>query len=70
MRNMYMSIKKSRPAEKEALIMKSFVQAENLFEFGPLLIKKDPERRSEAQIQQVNSSIFQITNSGKYPVEA
>ena len=65
-----MSIKKSRPVEKEVLITKSFVMTENLFEFGPLLIKKDPERRNEPQIQQVNSSIFQITNSGKYPVEA
>lgn len=65
-----MSIKKSRPAEKEALIIKSFIQTENLFEFGPLLIKKDAEKRAEPQIQQVNSSIFQITNSGRYPVEA
>jgi len=45
-----MSIKKNRPAEKEALIIKSFVQSENLFEFGPLLIKKDAERRQEPDI--------------------
>lgn len=69
-RNMFMAIKKSRPAEKEALIIKSYVQSEGLFEFGPLLIKKDPERRAEAEIQKVNSSIFQITNNGKFPVEA
>jgi hydrocephalus-inducing protein len=67
---MFMSIKKNRPAEKEALIIKSYVQSENLFEFGPLLIKKDPERRSEPEYQKMNSSIFQITNSGKFPVEA
>jgi len=47
-KNMYMSIKKSRPAEKDALVLKSFIQTEGIFEFGPLLIKKDPERRSEA----------------------
>lgn len=45
-KNMYMSIKKSRPLEKDALIIKSFVQSENLFEFGPLLIKKDAEKRA------------------------
>jgi hypothetical protein len=70
MRNMYMSIKKSRPVEKEALIIKSFVQTENLFEFGPLLIKKDAEKRADPQVQNVNSSIFQITNNGKYALEA
>lgn len=65
-----MSIKKQRPPEKEALIIKSFVQSENLFEFGPLLIKKDAEKREDPTVQQVNSTIFQITNNGKYPVEA
>ena len=69
-KNLYMSIKKQRPPEKEALIIKSFVQAENLFEFGPLLIKKDAEKREDPTVQQVNSTIFQITNNGKYPVEA
>jgi len=50
-KNMYMSIKKARPAEKEQLIVKSYLQQEQLFEFGPLLIKKDPERRTEPQVQ-------------------
>jgi hypothetical protein len=53
-----MSIKKNRPVEKEALIIKAFVQSENLFEFGPLLIKKDAERRTEPEVQKMNSSIF------------
>lgn len=69
-KNMYMSLKKARPAEKEALVIKSYVQAEQLFEFGPLLIKKDAEKRTEPSVQAVNSSVFQITNNGKYPVDA
>lgn len=47
---MYMNLKKSRPLEKETLIIKSYIQAENLFEFGPLLIKKDAEKRGEPQV--------------------
>jgi len=47
---MYMALKKNRPAEKDALIVKAFVQSENLFEFGPLLIKKDVEKRAEPQV--------------------
>lgn len=46
-----MSIKKSRPVEKEALVIKSFIQSENLFEFGPLLIKKDAEKRNDPTVQ-------------------
>ena len=49
-KNMYMNLKKSRPLEKETLIIKSYIQAENLFEFGPLLIKKDAEKRGEPQV--------------------
>ncbi len=45
-----MSIKKQRPAEKDVIIVKSFVQSENLFEFGPLLIKKDVEKRQDPTI--------------------
>jgi len=41
-----------------------------LFEFGPLLIKKDAEKRADPKIQEVNSTIFQITNNGKYKVDA
>jgi hypothetical protein len=65
-----MSIKKNRPAEKESLIIKSFVQSESLYEFGPLLVKKDAEKRAEPKVQEVNSSVFQITNFGKYQVDA
>lgn len=40
-----MSIKKTRPVEKDQIIIKSYIQSEGVFEFGPLLIKKDPEKR-------------------------
>lgn len=65
-----MSIKKSRPIEKDAIIIKSFIQQEGVFEFGPLLIKKDAEKRQDPKVQEVNSTIFQITNNGKYKVDA
>jgi hypothetical protein len=72
-----MQNKKTRPPTlPESLLQKTFVVSENVFDFGPLLIKKDPElRTSEDQavqdkIKQVNSSTMQITNNGKYKVEA
>lgn len=69
-KNLYMSIKKTRPVEKDAIVIKSYIQSEGLFEFGPLLIKKDAEKRADPKIQEVNSTIFQITNNGKYKVDA
>lgn len=65
-----MSIKKTRPVEKDQIVIKSYIQSEGLFEFGPLLIKKDAEKRADPKIQEVNSTIFQITNNGKYKVDA
>lgn len=42
-----MTNKKTRPATlPESLLSKTFVVSENTFEFGPLLIKKDPELRN------------------------
>lgn len=50
-KNMYMNIKKTRPVDKENLIIKSYVTSESLFEFGPLLIKKDSEKRADPTVQ-------------------
>jgi hydrocephalus-inducing protein len=71
-RNVFMTNKKTRPPQQpESLLSKTFVVSENVFDFGPLLIKKDPEQRnSDATMKQVNSSVLQITNNGKYKVEA
>lgn len=42
-----MQHKKTRPAQQpESLLSKTFVVSENTFDFGPLLIKKDPEQRA------------------------
>lgn len=76
-RNVFMQNKKTRPPTlPESLLQKTFVVSENVFDFGPLLIKKDPELRNgedqavKDKIKQVNSSTMQITNNGKYKVEA
>lgn len=43
-RNLFMIHKKTRPIHKpESLLVKTFVVSENIFYFGPLLIKKDLE---------------------------
>lgn len=65
-----MAIKKNRPVEKDQIVQKSYIQSENVFEFGPLLIKKDAEKRSDPKVQEINSAVFQITNNGKFRVEA
>jgi hydrocephalus-inducing protein len=67
-RNVFMTHRKTRPHQQpESLLAKTFVVSENTFDFGPLLIKKDPERRStDATMRKVNSSELQITNNGKY----
>lgn len=45
--------------------------SENVFDFGPLLIGKDPEKRqNDDLIKKVNSSTFQISNNGKYDLQA
>ena len=71
-RNVFMTHKKTRPAQQpESLLSKTFVVSENAFDFGPLLIKKDPEQRAtDETLRPVNSSVLQITNNGKYKVEA
>ena len=59
-RNVYMTHKKTRPPQQpESLLAKTFVVSENTFDFGPLLIKKDPElRNSDETMRQVNSSML------------
>jgi hydrocephalus-inducing protein len=69
-RNLYLNMKKTRPVEKDAIVSKCFVQSENVFEFGPLLIKKDPETRTDVAVANMNGSFFQITNNGKYSLDA
>lgn len=45
--------------------------SENVFDFGPLLIGKDPEKRHvDEVVKRVNSSVLQISNNGKYDLQA
>ena len=70
-RNLYLTQKKTRPAtEPESFLSKTFVVSENVFDFGPLLIGKDAEKREEEDVKKVNGTFFQITNNGKYDLEA
>jgi hydrocephalus-inducing protein len=67
-----MAQKKSRPAQvPDSYLSKCFVVSENIFDFGPLLIRKDPEKRhTDETVKKVNSSVFQISNNGKYDLQA
>lgn len=50
---------------------KQYVVNEGLFDFGPLLIGKDPEKRNDDEAtKKVSSAVFQISNNGKYKVNA
>lgn len=43
-RNVFMTHKKTRPTQPaESLLAKTFVVSENTFDFGPLLVGKEPE---------------------------
>jgi hypothetical protein len=45
-KNIFMNWRKNRPTNPpESYLSKTFINNENAFEFGPLLIKKDPNTR-------------------------
>ena len=50
----------------ESLISRAYVHSESVFDFGPLLIGKNAEAKNEDSVKQMNSSVFRITNFGKY----
>lgn len=69
-RNLFLQQKKVRPTtEPESFLSKVFVNSEGVFDFGPLLIGKNPEQRNQEKIKAVNGTFFQITNNGKYDVD-
>lgn len=69
-RNLFLQQKKTRPTtEPESYLSKVYVNSEGVFDFGPLLIGKNPETRKEEQVTKVNSTFFQITNNGKYDID-
>jgi len=59
-KNVFMAQKKSRPSQPpESYLSKTYVVSEGVFDFGPLLIGKDPEKRhSDELVKKVNSSVF------------
>ena len=59
-RNVFMAQKKTRPAQApESYLSKYFVISENAFDFGPLLINKDSEKRhTDETVKRVNSSVL------------
>lgn len=69
-KSIFHNIKKSRPTTTpECYISRAFVQSEGVFDFGPLLIGKDANKKEEKEIVSVNSSVFKLLNNGSYPNE-
>ncbi|EGR28756.1 hypothetical protein IMG5_169530, partial [Ichthyophthirius multifiliis] len=67
-KNIYWQIKKNRPPNPpESYLQKYYIQNENIFDFGPLLIGKNPEKRNE--IRNINSCTFRISNQGKFDTQ-
>ena len=67
---MFLTQKRLRPpTAPESYLSKCYINSEGCFDFGPLLIKKDPEKRA-TDIAKPNSTFFQITNNGKYKLDA
>ena len=70
-RNVFMQQKKSRPANPpECFISKYYIVSENQFDFGPLLIGKDSEKKHEDVVKKMKSRVVRITNNGKYDLSA
>ena len=62
--------KKTRPVEPpECYVSKQYIISENVFDFGSLLIGKDPEKRhTETIMRKVNSTNLRMSNKGKFPL--
>jgi hydrocephalus-inducing protein len=66
-KNIYWNVKKSRPKDPpDCYLSKAFVQTENLFDFGPLLIGKQVANRNTNEMKKINSTTFRISNQGKF----
>ena len=70
-KQVYMVQKRLRPpTEPESFLKKTYIMNESQFDFGPLLIKKNPETRSEDKVKEANGTFFTIANNGKYKLNA
>ena len=67
--NVFMSnnIRKVRPEKApESLLSRKYISSESVFDFGPLLVGKNPTKKTELGIININSFLFRITNYGKF----
>ena len=75
-KNVFMVQKRLRPSSPpESYLSKCFISSEGVFDFGPLLVGKDQEKRGEevdvdGTLKKANSCQFRITNNGKYDLQA
>jgi len=66
-RSIYYNVKKNRPLNPpESYISKAYITNENVFDFGPLLIGKNAEKRNEPDVIKINSTTLRISNLGKF----
>ena len=69
-KSIYWSVKKTRPlTTPESYLSKIYVSSEGIFDFGPLLIGKNPMNRQNPELKAMNSTTFRITNQGKFDCE-
>jgi len=65
--NVFHSRRKKRPSKApNCYLSHVYVHSEKQFDFGPLLIGKDPAKKDDENIKGMNSSTFRITNNGKF----
>lgn len=62
------------PTAPESYLSKCYISSEGAFDFGPLLIGKDPEKRNDEDdnsglLRKANSSQFRISNNSKYNIQ-
>lgn len=53
----------------DCYLSKAFVLSENMFDFGPLLIGKNAEKKNEKDIIATNSTVFKLYNNGNYTAD-
>lgn len=69
-KQLFNNVKKLRPTTvPECYLSKTYVLNENIFDFGPLLIGKNAEKKNEKDILSINSSVFKLFNNGNYPAD-
>lgn len=67
-KSIFWAVKKNRPAEAPAsYLSKVYVQSENMFDFGPLLVGKNPSDRQNYRT--MNSATLRISNQGKFDTD-